>query len=226
MRMFKIFMVIAMAACVSMMGCSSGFDLHNPWSNEKDVQIIGDSIFDLSGDIRTELKSISGKGYKDRSASGAKISGIVGQLNRALDRSSIKTIIADGGGNDVLLGSADCDSDPLTQGCLDTIDYVADTMENMLDDMNVEGLDDCVWLGYYNLPRSEAEKNEALDHCYTLYPAVFGSIGPDLVANLVDPRPYISASDVKSDDIHPTYGGSVILANLIWDQMVDQGAYR
>ena len=125
---------------------------------------------------------------------------------------------------DVLLGDADCDSDPLTQGCLDTIDYVADTMENMLDDMYVAGLDDCVWLGYYNLPRTEAEKNEALAHCYTLYPAIFGSSAMN--ASLIDPRPYISASHVKSDDIHPTYGGSVILANLIWDEMVAQNMYR
>ena len=224
MRMFKFFMVIAMVACVSMMGCSSGFDLHNPWSNEYDVQIIGDSIFDLSGDIRTELKSLSGKGYKDRSASGAKIAGIVSQLNKALDRSSLKTIIADGGGNDVLLGDADCDSDPLTQGCIDTIDYVADTMEDMLDDMYVTGLDDCVWLGYYNLPRSEAEKNEALAECYNVYPAVFGS--SSMSAYLVDPRPYIAANHVKSDDIHPTSDGSEILANLIWDEMVAQGTYR
>jgi hypothetical protein len=224
MKMVKFFMLIVMATGVSLMGCSSGFDLNNPWANEYDVQIIGDSIFDLSGDIRSVLKDLSGKGYKDRSASGAKISGIYGQLNKALSRSSIKTIIADGGGNDVLLGSADCDSDPLTQGCLDTIDYVADTMENMLDDMYVSGLDDCVWLGYYNLPRTEAEKNEALAHCYTLYPAIFGSSA--MSAYLIDPRPYISASHVKSDDIHPTYAGSVILANLIWDEMVAQNTYR
>jgi hypothetical protein len=224
MKMKNFFMILALATCTLLMGCSSGFDLHNPWADEWDVQIIGDSIFDLSGDIHYVLEYYSVKSYKDRSASGAKISGICGQLDKALSRSSIKTIIADGGGNDVLIGGPDCDSDPLTQGCIDTVEYVADTMENMLDDMYIEGLNDCVWLGYYHLPRSEAEKNEALDFCYTLYPAVFGSSGVD--AFLVDPRPYITASHVKSDDIHPNWDGSVILGTLIWDEMVAQNTYR
>jgi len=223
MKMFKFFMVIAMLAGVSMLGCSNGFDLHNPWSNEYNVQILGDSIFDLSGDIRSDLVSLSGKRYKDRSASGAKISGVVNQLNKALRRSSLKTIIADGGGNDVLIGGPDCDSDPLTQACVDTIDYVADTMENMLDDMYISGVDDCVWLGYYHLPRSEAEKNEALDYCYLLYPAI--TSGP-MDTHLVDPRDDIEPSHVKSDDIHPTGAGSEILANLIWDTMVVEDTYR
>ncbi len=40
-------------------GCS--MDLHNPKANEYNVQIIGDSIFDLSGDIQKYLKTLSGK---------------------------------------------------------------------------------------------------------------------------------------------------------------------
>ncbi len=223
--MFKMLSALLMVAgLISMVGCSSGFDLNNPSADEYDVQIIGDSIFDLSGDIRTDLKALSGKGYKDRSKSGAKISGIDSQLGSALQRSSLKTIIGDGGGNDILIGGPDCDSDPLTTGCVDTIDYVADTVENMLDDMYVSGVDDCIWLGYYNLPRSEAEKNEALDYVYSLYPAIIGSSAMD--THLVDPRPFISASHVKSDDIHPTGAGSEILANLIWDTMVAENVYR
>lgn len=215
--------LVMVAGLLAMTGCS--WDMNNPRADEYDVQIIGDSVFDLSGDIHDVLQDLSGKSYKDRSVSGAKIAAIDSQLQTALSRSTLKTIIADGGANDILQGSMDCDSDPLTQGCLDVLNYVADTMEFMLDDMYVAGLDDCIWLGYYHVKGDELEKNEAIDYCYSnLYPGVFGGAAVD--AFLVDPRNDIDPVHIKSDDIHPTYAGSEILANLIWDEMVLQNVYR
>lgn len=210
-------------------GCS--MDLHNPKANEYNVQIVGDSIFDLSGDIQKYLKTLSGKTYKDRSVSGEKIAGIISQYDRAISGTpTLKTVIADGGGNDILQGSADCDSDPLTQGCVDVIDYVADKMEVLLDDMYNDGVIDCVWLGYYYMTNGEVEKNEAIDFAYGLYPAVFNDTRLNLYgtggAYLIDPRGDIVASQVKSDGIHPTASGSQELANMIWAEMVAQNMYR
>ena len=210
-------------------GCS--FDLHNPNADEYDVQIIGDSIYDYSGDIQQILQDLSGKMYKDRSVSGEKIAGILSQYDRAIGNTpSLKTVLADGGGNDILQGSADCESDPLTQGCIDTIDYVADRMEVLLEDMYQDGLDDCIWLGYYNLKDGEAEKNEALAHAYTLYPGVFDDASLNLFgaggAYLIDPRPDIVPGQIISDGIHPTYSGSDVLANQIWVVMEDEDMYR
>jgi len=223
-------------------GCS--WDFNNPSADEWDVQIIGDSVFDLSGDIRTVLKQLSGKGYKDRSVSGAKIQAIHNQLNKADDRSSLKTIIADGGANDILQGSADCESDPLTQGCLDVLDYITGKMDVMLNQMYNGPSDDVVWLGYYHVKGGEAEKNEAIDYSYdNLYPGLFdfgstfsgsvssyggyygGSLG-GFEAAMTDPRGSIQPGDIVSDDIHPAYSGSVKLANLIWGVMVDRNMYR
>ena len=79
-------------------------------------------------------------------------------------------------------------------------------------------------LGGVRSDGTNKELVEALDHCYTIYPSVFGSSA--MSSYLVDPRADIDASHVKSDDIHPTYAGSVILAHLIWDEMVAQGVYR
>ncbi|RJP77722.1 MAG: SGNH/GDSL hydrolase family protein [Desulfobacteraceae bacterium] len=216
--------MVMVAGLFAMSGCS--WDMNNPSADEWDVQIVGDSVFDLSGDIRTVLKQLSGKGYKDRSVSGAKIAAIDSQLATALTRTSLKTVIADGGANDILQGTMDCDADPLTAGCISIIDYVGDKMENMLDDMYIKGLDDsCVWLGYYHVKGEELEKNEAIDYCYSnAYPAIFGS--SPVPAYLVDPRPYIFPVHIKSDDIHPTYDGSVILANMIWNVLVSENIYR
>jgi hypothetical protein len=214
--------------CMMMSGCA--WDFNNPTADEYDVQIIGDSIFDLSGDIQDVLTDLSGKVYKDRSVSGEKIDGILTQYDRAARNANLKTVIADGGGNDILQGSADCESDPLTQDCINTIDYVADKMEVLLEDMYNDGVQDCVWLGYYHVKNSEAEKNEAMDYAYSLYPAIFadaslnnyGSGG----AYAIDSRDDIVPSQIKSDDIHPTYEGSEILAGLIWGVMVAEDTYR
>jgi len=239
---------ILLLAVTSFFSTACSFDLNNPYANEWDVQIVGDSVFDLSGDIRTVLKNLSGKGYKDRSVSGAKIAAIDNQLSKAESRSSLKTVIANGGANDILQGSADCDSDPLTQGCLNTLDYIVDKMNNMVGDMYNGPSDDHVWLGYYHVKGSEAEKNEAIDYAYDfLYPDVFdlsgsggstysGSVGSygTYVGSVLgsfdiafaDPRSSIVPSDIKSDDIHPTYSGSSKLANLIWGVMIDRNMYR
>lgn len=225
MKMVKVLLVIAMVACTFTLGCSRGFDLNNPSADEYDVQIIGDSVFDFDGDIRNILKTLSGKGYKDRSMSGALIAGVESQASQALGTSTLKTVIADGGGNDAQAGSADCDGFPLSQTCLNTLNYVADTMENIMDDLYLGGVDDCIWLGYYNMPRTKAVLNDALDHAYTLYPAVYAST--PMPVHLVDPRPYIGPEHIlSSDDLHPTYAGSEIIANLIWDEMVAQDVYR
>ncbi len=234
-----------LASAFATTGC---FDFNNPRPTERDVQIVGDSVFDLSGDIHTVLKSLSGKSYKDRSVSGAKIAAIDNQLGQALSRSTLQTVIADGGANDILQGSMDCDSDPLTQGCLDVLDYITDTMWSMIVDMYYGPSDGHVWLGYYNVKGSEAEKNEAIDYAYdNLYPDLFdltvyggtaitGSVGSygvyegstlgSFEVYLADPRGSIVPSDIKSDDIHPTFSGSQKLANLIWGVLEQQDLYR
>lgn len=226
----RLALLASLMVAVFFMACKA--DLHDPTADEYDVQIIGDSIFDYSGDIQQVLRDLSGKMYKDRSVSGEKIAGIVNQYdNAAYNQPTLKTVIANGGGNDILQGSVDCESDPLTQSCIDLIDYIADQMETLLEDMYTDGIDDNVWLGYYHLKDSEVEKNEAIDYCYSdVYPGVFSSASLNLYGQggsfLVDPRSDILSSHIKSDDIHPTYSGSEIMANLIWDEMVLQDTYR
>ncbi len=223
-------LLISLSIAVFFGACKA--DFNDPRADEYDVQIIGDSIFDLSGEIQQVLRDLSGKMYKDRSVSGEKIAGILNQYDKAISgQSSLKTVISNGGGNDILRGSADCESDPLTTACINLIDYVADQMEIVLEDMYVDGVDDNIWLGYYYLTNDEAPKNEAIDYCFTsVYPGVFGSASLNVYgpggAYLIDPRSNISPSHVKSDGLHPTDPGSSILANLIWDEMVLQDTYR
>lgn len=236
MKVIRILLAIVLLAGMTFATTGCTWDFNNPIADEYDVQIVGDSVFDLSGDIHDVLHDLSGKSYKDRSVSGAKIAAIESQLNKALTRTTLKTVIADGGANDILQGTMDCDSDPLTQGCIDVLNYVGDRMEVMINNMYNNSPNDCTWLGYYHVKGDEIEKNEAIDYAYDwIYPGIFPDflleyptvfIGTDYKALLVDSRPYILPEHIKSDDIHPTYGGSVILANLIWDSMVSGSMYR
>lgn len=240
--------VTTILAVIVVTGTGCRFDLNNPYANEWDVQIVGDSVFDLSGDIHDVLENLSGKSYKDRSVSGAKIAHIDGQLAKSESRSSLETVIADGGANDILQSSTDCDSDPLTAACLNLIDYVGDVMLDMLNDMYNGPSSDHVWLGYYHVKGSDAEKNEAIDYTFdSVYPDMFdlsefggttfsgsvpgygvyeGSTLGSFQIAILDPRSSILNSDIKSDGIHPTYSGSTKLANLIWGVLVDRNMYR
>jgi hypothetical protein len=228
MKLFRMLAIGLLAGMVLVtLGCS--WDFNNPTPSEWDVQIVGDSVFDLSGDIQKDLKVSSSKMYKDRSVSGAKIAAIQSQLNTALGRTTLKTVIADGGANDILQGSMDCDADPLTQGCLDVLNYIGDKMDAMLYSMYTKSPDYSVWLGYYHVKGSEIEKNEAIDYAYSaIYPGVFSPYAPGSGVKYiyVDPRSIIVPADIKSDDIHPTSSGSQKLATLIWNAMVGNNMYR
>lgn len=247
MKISKLFITLILASAVAFAFGGCTWDFNNPWADEWDVQIIGDSVFDLSGDIHDVLQDLSGKSYKDRSVSGAKIAAIEDQLSRAEGRSSLKSLIADGGANDILQGSMDCDSDPLTQGCLDVLDYISDKMWNMIVDMYYGPSDSHVWMGYYHVTGDDEEKNEAIDYAYdNLYPDLFDFTpyggttftgttsygeyyGSDLggfTIAMADPRDYIYPSDLKSDGIHPKYSGSEKLAYMLWGVMEQKAFYR
>jgi hypothetical protein len=223
---------------MGMTGCTWNF--HDPTPTDKDVQIVGDSVFDLSGEIQTRLKALSGKMYQDRSVSNSKIAAIQSQLAAALTRKTVKTVIANGGANDIFQSSADCYADPLTKGCKEVLNYVGDKTEVMINNMHSKSPKNGVWLGYYHVKGEEAEYNEAVDYLYknvykgifpkkhevgiTCWPAVY--IGKNFKVLLVDPRSSIKSSDIKKDNIHPTTSGSKKLADLIWSAMYWGKMYR
>ena len=202
-------------------------------ADRNDVVTVGDSIFDLSGDLQRFLEAKAGQTFRDYTISGAELSG--GSLARAIDlqyadakafNGNINTIVMDGGGNDILIPAMVLDTygcrtqwyrKNITSRCKNLINDVYVTAVNLLNEMDADGVQNVVYLGYYELPRGNANLGQALEYGVTR----IGEACSNSVAScsFVDPRGTIPANYVLDDDIHPTVEGSQVLADLIWPHL-------
>lgn len=212
---------------MSSIGCDMVMDFNdikNP--SNKNVAVIGDSLFDLSGEIQEFLAELSGETYEDWTRSGEKITGIAKQYENAIYQNpNLRTVIMDGGANDVLQGNeSKCSSyDEVPAECEALLDWIADVLEDMMDDMYVDGLDDVVFVGYYHLPNGKTALNLGID--YHSNETLLVCDSSRVNCHFVDSRPDFVGHEseyIKSDDIHPTSAGSEVVANLIWNKMVDE----
>ena len=214
---------------ISVVGCTGNPYVENADRNE--IITLGDSIFDLNGQIQANLEAWAGETFRNYTQSGAELAGgafarsVKGQYadSKSTD-ANIETIVMDGGGNDILIPAILFDPYGcrthwwrwnITRSCVNLIEDQYVEAVNLLNQMNAEGVDNVIWLGYYELPRSNANLGQALDYgdAYLGYAC---EVATNANCTFVDPRGQIPASDVESDDIHPTPSGSLKLAQLIW----------
>lgn len=207
----------------------------NPYVTEaerNDVITLGDSIFDLSGELQQFLEGpeMANTTFRDYTLSGAKLSGgvvakpVVEQYQDAQsDDPNINVIVMDGGGNDILLPAAVFDPHKckttwyrpeLSSKCKSLVDDVYVETVNLLNEMDQNGVQQVIYLGYYYTTGDKENLHQAID---------FGDsrladacTNTTVSCQFVDPRPYIASEDVLSDNIHPTTSGSQKLAQLIW----------
>lgn len=213
----------------SMVACSG-----NPYEESADrneVITLGDSIFDLNGVIQDTLESYAGETFRDYTQSGAELAG--GSLATSVSQqyadakatdALIDTIVMDGGGNDILIPATLFDPYGcrtrwyrwnISSSCRGLIEDQYVVAVNLLNQMATDGVDNVVWLGYYELPRDNANLTKALNYGDDLL-GYACEVSGNASCSFVDPRGTVPASQVESDDIHPTPAGSVNLANQIW----------
>lgn len=214
---------------VGIVGCTG-----NPYeenADRMDVITLGDSIFDLNGVIQETLESYAGETFRDYTQSGAELSGgllapaVVQQYQDAKTTDgNIDTIVMDGGGNDILIPAVLLDPygcrtrwyrwSP-SRSCVNLIEDQYVNAVNLLNQMDADGVNNVVWLGYYELPRGNTNLTAALNigDDYLGYAC---EVATSANCSFVDPRGTVPASQVLSDNIHPTPEGSVNLANQIW----------
>jgi len=237
MRKFKLgplvkgaaFLVLILAAT----GCSllSVSEIRNATRN--DVVNLGDSIFALSGKIHDNLQSWAGQTFRRYALSGSMVSHIGDQYNKAKrDNANIQTIFMDGGGNDILIPATlfdpyNCKVDwwesGLSSSCKSLIDDIYVDTVNLLNRMGRDGVDNIIYLGYYRVKDGligTTKLNQAVDYGDArLSLAVRNATAASNYRVFVDPRAYISSSDIIIDGIHPSSSGSQKLASLIWAKL-------
>jgi hypothetical protein len=184
------------------------------------VVMIGDSIFALSGEIANELERLSGETYRSYYVSGAEMEGgmvraIPDQYTQARNAdNNIRTIIMDGGGNDIQIGaSSSCTNGSVTTACKNALQPALTAADNLFKKMRADGVQNIVYMNYFYIMNTNSKPafNWMHDEMAKVVQKYNGLI--------VDPMPYMSDRLIGSDRIHPTDEGSQMLANLIWDAM-------
>lgn len=207
--------------------------------NNKIVNL-GDSIFALSGEISDYLHSYAGKTFRRYATSGAELNGgiiepsVYSQYARAkADYAAIDTIIMDGGGNDILIPATmyfdpyNCKVDwwesGLSSKCKSFIDDIYVETVTLLNQMGREGVDNIIFQGYYNIKNGllgTTKLNQAVAYGDTkLKLAVTNATAVNNYRVFIDPRAYITTSDIIIDGVHPAKSGSKKLADLIWAKL-------
>lgn len=226
---FSITAVLILCTIVISLGCD------RPQLEKRDcVVMLGDSIFALSDEETQFLEELSGVSYRHYYVSGAEMEGglvtsIPEQYEKAIRDGAVRTVIMNGGGNDVLIsGRKECSTPygtPLSEDCLDIIDDVKAASEAMLLKMAADGVRNIIWQGYYHSKNSNFWQVSEYTNTVTKQGLVeFQATFPHMKVIFVDIQPYFnkyqSSQYTIFDGIHPTAKTSEKLANLVWDAML------
>jgi len=226
---------------LAMTGCGQlGQLLSNPQVPDADnnqVVFVGDSIFALSGKIQNELEDKAGQTFRRYTVSGAELTGgflapsVAEQFAMAReDNPDIRTMVGNGGGNDILIPAIALDPyncktqwyqfGRLSNKCKDLIDDLYVDGVNYLNDLADAGLENGVLVGYYytknGLFRLKSMK-EAVDYGNKILARACEYSTLD--CTFVDPRAVVRESDIIFDGIHPADSGSRKIADLIWPKL-------
>lgn len=228
-KILKRFCIVALVGTLA--ACGSSPYVEDADRNE--IITLGDSIFDLSGDLQMFLEQDAGQTFRNYTQSGAELTGgviatsVQNQYSDAKQTdSNIETIVMDGGGNDILIPAMVLDPygcrthwwrRNIRSSCENLVNDTYVDLVNLLNTMDSDGVDNIIYLGYYELPRTNANLTKAVNFGDDR----LGDACNNTTANctFVDPRGQIPANHVLSDNIHPTTEGSRTLADLIWPEL-------
>ena len=227
MKRFKTSLSVRVVVIVLVLAVSSACGLiTKPWirsATMNDVVNIGDSIFALSGKIHDYLTSYAGKSFRNYCFSGAYLSGtsmitsnsVVVQYGIAKsDNSNIKTIIMDGGGNEVLIPANFFDPDhciflffinAYLSSCKAVIDDAYVDAVDLVNQMGRDGVKNIIWQGYYHVKSglfASTSLNPAVDYGKTtLSQAVANATAVNNYRVFINPVSSIVNSDIIIDGV-------------------------
>jgi hypothetical protein len=191
-----------------------------------DVITIGDSWMNLgSVGIQQSLVAASGQPYRTYGVSATRMldGAIPGQYAKAkAENPDITTVVMTGGGNDILqnpLLLIDCPA--LGQSCKDVLDMVGKAYEELGKQMAADGVQDLIVINYTrntaigSMPVDYSWETQA-DYCANMSPVDCHMIDPDEV----------TGGTMLRDGIHPTDAHYDLIAQSVYDLMVERGIRR
>jgi hypothetical protein len=197
------------------------------------VVMLGDSIFALTDQEAMFLEELSGESYRKYYVSGAQMVGgfmknVKRQYDEAIADGPIRTVILDGGGNDILIGAnKTCRvdyGDELSDECYAVMDTVLKECEKDMREMVADGIKNVVYQGYYYVRYEQLwQVTDVFQEKGIQLVEELSAEYPDIKIVYVDPRPHFKQGDTSHllfDGIHPNCEGSQKLANLLWEAMV------
>lgn len=239
--------IAAAASITACVNCSNGTcNRYAPTPDERGVQIIGDSYFDYMGYIPEELAEKSGKVYEDRSRSGATLAQITGyyETARAEDEADstyeIRTLLLDGGGNDMRKVCKTADQGPgfdgtfagLSEACKAASSSAIAGAKALIDRTRDDEIDDVVWLGPHYFAADfvpqvivDTFADAVQQHCQTKRDGDERNN-----CHFVETRgawtPAGADAHLLGDRAHVNEEGGQIIADLLWQVMVADDVYR
>jgi lysophospholipase L1-like esterase len=190
-----------------------------PVASKTDKMIIGDSVFALSGDIHRYLQSDLNETINTHARSGCQMIGgnlicsrryaIPAQYANA-SKAGIKTVIMNGGGNDIQLNSCA----PSLSRCMPLLQDLENRIATLAQQMRADGVQNIIFLGYYNATGDAAALREINEYSMNLKARTY----PGLGITFIDVRSAFNGNEARyiaRDGIHPTAAGSRVLADLI-----------
>lgn len=201
-----------------------GCDGADTTASRPDIVIMGDSIFDLSDEIKAELERLSGETFRQYAVSGAEMeNGVMGnipdQYPQAKADGTVKIVIMDGGGNDIQVGaSASCTSGigQPTTACKNALKPALTAMETLWDKMKADGVKKVIYMNYFYIVASGSKPAFNWMHDQMAALAAKSKYANFII--VTDPMPFMKDSLIGSDNIHPTDEGSQKLAQQIWNE--------
>ena len=117
----------------------------------------------------------------------------------------------DGGGNDILSNEGSC----LRMGCDRVYEGVNSVLEQLFKKMANDGVENIVYMGYYNLKGGKANLNDVVNQGNQILKAACDRSPVRCI--FIDTKNLISPGQIILDGIHPSAEGSEVLAGAIYD---------
>ncbi|HCP05079.1 MAG TPA: hypothetical protein DIT61_16515 [Pseudomonas sp.] len=126
------------------------------------------------------------------------------------DKSGIRTVIFNGGGNDIQLNSCR----PSLSACMPLLNELEDRIATLVQKMRNDGIEEIIFLGYYNAVGSAENLQDINNYSMNYKAAAYPGMG----VKFIDVRADFAGREsiyITSDGIHPTAAGSRVLSNRI-----------